>query len=145
MTDTIHSVTLTPQGHAAYTSGWNRAIEAAAKEAEATLAYGTKHAIPSCIRALSMPAPAQSWRVKPLEWHADPYNEGDYCFFRAKAGDYCYEVGANLTWWWQEDGAANLPATDGFRCSDDAQAAAQADYAARILAALIPDTEDDGA
>lgn len=77
-------------------------------------------------------------RAKALEWHADPYNEGDYCFFRAKAGDYCYEVGADKTWWWQEDGAANLCSTDGFPSSDAAKAAAQADYEARILSALEP-------
>lgn len=74
--------------------------------------------------------------VKPLVWVADPDNEGDYGFFRAWAGVYCYEVGVDAGWWWQEDAAVSMAAIDGFPSPDVAQAAAQADYEARILSAL---------
>lgn len=140
--DTIRTVTLTPQEQAAYASGWNLAIEAAAKDSEATLAYGTKHAIPSCIRALSMPAPAQAWRVKPLEWE-------DFEGWGAKAKAMLLTSYIISKW---SDGRFEVTVSapgygtgfDGERFHPTigaAKAAAQADYAARILAALIPDTE----
>lgn len=90
------------------------------------------------IAAWNRRAPVSAGKVKALMWVADPYNEGDYQFWRARAGDYLYEVGCNLTYWWQEDGAANLCATEGFADADAAKAAAQADYEARILSALQP-------
>lgn len=86
-------------------------------------------------------------RVKPLEWEADPYNEGDYQFWRAKAGEYIYEVGCDRTYWWQEDGAANICAIDGFPSGDAAKAAAQADYEQRIRSQVVaaPITVQDAA
>ena len=86
-------------------------------------------------------------RVKPLEWEADPYNEGDYQFWRAKAGEYIYEVGCDRTYWWQEDGAANICAIDGFPSGDAAKAAAQADHDQRIRSQIIaaPITVQDAA
>lgn len=61
MSDTIRTVTLTPQEQAAYARGWNRAIEAASSEI--TDEIEATRLARKAIRALSMPAPAPAQEI----------------------------------------------------------------------------------
>lgn len=88
----------------------------------------------------ALPAPTSAGTVKPLVWVRDPDNAGDDWFSRAWADVYCYEVGQDdgpeATWWWQEDAVTSMAAVRGFASEDAAKEAAQADFAARILAQI---------
>lgn len=97
--------------------------------------------ISAAIRALSMPERAQAWRVKPLEWKKGTWSGQPAWFADSPFG--CWSVidhtihgnGIGV-----DDSSGNLH-EDDYPTIEAAKAAAQADYAARILAALIPDTE----
>lgn len=88
--------------------------------------------------AASQPAEPVAVRVKPLVWVSDPENCGEDWLHRAVSGVYLYEVGRHEAggWWWQEDGAVGGYAVDVDGGEESAKSAAQADYEARIMAAL---------
>jgi len=102
-----------------------------------TRRHAIAHELRHAVAALDA-AEARAVVVRELVWHEDPDNDGDSCFWRAKAGDYIYEVGADLSYWWQLDGDISTCAINGFKTPDLAKAAAQADYDTRILSALHP-------
>lgn len=85
-------------------------------------------------------APVIAGAVKQLVWVRDPDNAGDDWFSRAWADVYCYEVGQDdgpeATWWWQEDAVTSMAAVSGFSSENAAKAAAQADFATRILSQI---------
>ena len=77
-------------------------------------------------------------RVKPLEWDAGKkYGDAQSWLSHNKEGRFCYGVDlAGIFYAQTPDGES-----EGYATLELAKAAAQADYAARVLAALTPDTE----
>lgn len=61
MTDQIHTITMSEEAQAAFASGWNMAIKAAAKACSEN--GMSSIAGEQAIRALSMPAPTQGWKT----------------------------------------------------------------------------------
>lgn len=83
-----------------------------------------------------------SGTIKPLEWVSDPDNDGSDWFHRAWSGECYYEVGQDHNgWWWQEYNVSIDPAKYGYSSLEAAKSAAQADYEARVLGQIEPDTE----
>lgn len=82
--------------------------------------------------------PAQAVKVKPLVWERDPEELGEDWFWRAEAGPFVYEVGEEETGvcWWQEDAVTGISICRADGDIEAAKSAAQADYEARIMAAL---------
>lgn len=82
--------------------------------------------------------PAQAVKVKRLVWERDPEKLGEDWFWRAVAGPFVYEVGEEETGlcWWQEDAVTGISACRADGDIEAAKAAAQADYEARIMAAM---------
>lgn len=163
MTDTIHTVTLTPQEQAAFESGrkigWNEGIEAAAKASDAEVSRllaiwnptynDMPRRISYAIRALSMPAPAQAWRdistaprdgTRVLLWRGQP-----------PIGMWAEMVVAEYhddMWRWPDD---DTPTTHGEWTEDALWDGYQCNEFTHWMplpatpAALIPASEDDGA
>jgi hypothetical protein len=77
--------------------------------------------------------------VKPLEWQ-EVEGADDDMLWEARARPYGYAIGCDRSYWWQDDDAiwtkpASAPTLEA------AKAAAQADYEARVLAALCSTLE----
>jgi len=82
---------------------------------------------------------AKGLRVKPLEWEEEWKEEGEDgdVFAQAEAHPFIYQAGSYWAdYWWQEEGCLFTAAIFDFPTLEAAKAAAQADYEARILAAL---------
>lgn len=94
-------------------------------------------------RALSMPAPARAWRVKLLEWE-DPSERNNWVHVaKSSFGEYYVSIDGGSHTAWLEAHVKPYEKLLGPAVGSvyEAKDQAQADYAARILAALTPDTE----
>jgi hypothetical protein len=100
-------------------------------------AYSTAEGVEKALNAIAA-LPAQGVRVKPLVWTAREDLNG---LHEACGADGLYRNvwdQKNGTWVYEGDPTTNPPTQARFHTLDAAKAAAQADYEARILAALAP-------
>lgn len=150
MTDTIHTVTLTPQEMAAYASGWNRAIEAAAKAYEtcggAVNDWDWFEAADHAIRALSMPAPApaQAWRdISTAPYGAEVIVRAGRMTFPAVLRCYASLDSDRNDWeqWQASEEGQHPPCWSGGACWEDDMPSLQPEAWMPVSAELIPDTE----
>lgn len=166
MTDHIHTTTLSEEAQRAFESGrkigFSEGIRSAAekisdKDFKAQIDLGENYCchgnyLPyndcfdcgaDAIRALSMPTPTQGWTVKPLEWKQGTWSGQPAWFADCLFG--CWSVidqtihgnGIGV-----DDPSGNLHEED-YATIEEAKAAAQADYARRISAAILTTPPED--
>lgn len=135
MTDQIHTITMSEEEQRAFASGWNMAIKAGIKKATESGTLFVEE-----LRDLSMPAPTQGWTVRPLEWE-EPCDRNNWVHVAKTAfGEYYVSIdGGSHTAWLEAHikPYENLlgPAVGSVY---EAKDQAQADYARRISAAILP-------
>jgi hypothetical protein len=116
-----------------YMGEWHDASSVDVAKDAAQMSHETSLSEFVCLAAL--PAVAPGVRVKPLEWEEEPDRDPNYPKWTADTGmgKHYFVFKA----WWGSQQKWGFAGVDGFyHTKDEAKAAAQADYEARILAAL---------